>query len=185
MDSHVGLRRHRRGRAGIQMEAKIETMTVHIIGTEKLMVHKFWTGHNGKDVRYLLPDGSDGLPCGMIKACILKGLSNKRLRERFRIVPSLPEDNLVQLICPQGHTLDKSSGHYWPWSARFSIDFVEFVPTLNMQAQLLDAISKSGCHEGLGENRPGQTTKGLMGTFTLAKNHGTAGMDRDWQECIG
>jgi len=188
---------------------KTEKLTTLIIGTAPMICHKFSeklrkqildkhmgeasAGREKKDpqanfeaARYRLPDGSDGVPAGGVKAAIVDGFGKdagvfvSKAKGAIRVSPDDIGTNLVRIICPTPPQLREDvvrneSGvvdirhrpEYWPWAMKIT---VEYLPQIASQKQVLQAIARSGFTVGLCEWRPSskQSKSGSYGTWRLA-----------------
>jgi hypothetical protein len=188
---------------------KTEMLMTLIIGTAPMICHKFSeklrkqildkhmgeasAGREKKDpqanfeaARYRLPDGSDGVPAGGVKAAIVDGFGKdagvfvSKAKGAIRVTPDDIESNLVRIITPNVPRLREDvvrneSGvvdirhrpEYWPWAMKIT---VEYLPQIASQKQVLQAIAKSGFTVGLCEWRPSskQSKSGSYGTWRLA-----------------
>src|SRR5438445_397817 len=141
---------------------KTERLTTLIIGTAPLICHKFSeklrkqildkhmgeasAGREKKDpqanfeaARYRLPDGSDGVPAGGLKAAIVDGFGKdagvfvSRAKGAIRVSPDDLGTNLVRIITPTTPILREDvvrneSGvmdirhrpEYWPWAMKIT-----------------------------------------------------------------
>lgn len=180
-----------------------------IVGTAILVTHKFdektkndlVEKHKGaakagrtakvpeKDfeaARYRLTDGSDGVPAGGVKACIVDGFGKDtgvfitKAKGGIRVIPDDTATNLVRILTPtpprmredvarnaNGNVDVRHRPEYYPWAMRLEIEFLEEVCS---PQQLLQAIARSGFSVGLCEWRPSskQSKSGSWGTFRLA-----------------
>lgn len=183
--------------------------TTMIIGTAPLICHKFSeklrkqildkhmgeasegrTKKNPHDnymaARYRLPDGTDGVPAGGLKACIVDGFSKEtgvpmtRAKGAIRVLATDSATNYVRIITPHEPSMREDvvrndSGvvdirhrpEYWPWAMELS---VEFLPARVSNKQVLYAMQIAGFTIGLCEWRPAskQSKSGAYGTFRLA-----------------
>jgi hypothetical protein len=188
---------------------KTERLTTLIIGTAPMICHKFSeklrkqildkhmgeasAGREKKDpeanfeaARYRLPDGSDGVPAGGVKAAIVDGFGKdagvfvSKAKGAIRVTPDDIGTNLVRIITPTQPALREDvvrneSGvvdirhrpEYWPWAMKIT---VEYLPQIASQKQVLQAIARSGFTVGLCEWRPSskQSKSGSYGTWRLA-----------------
>jgi hypothetical protein len=189
---------------------KTEMLTTLIIGISPLMTHKFSekarqkildthigeavAGREKKDphanfmaARYRLTDGSDGVPAGGLKACIVRGFIKgsgvfaTKAKGAIRITADDPTSNLVRILTPTEPSMREdcvrnASGvvdirhrpEYWPWAMRLE---VEYLPSIASARQILQAIATAGFIEGIGEWRPGSkdSLSGTLGSFRLAE----------------
>lgn len=188
---------------------KTERLTTLVIGTAPLIAHKFSeklrkmildkhmgeasAGREKKDptanyeaARYRLPDGSDGVPAGGVKAAIVDGFGKdagvfvSKAKGAIRVEPDDVGTNLVRIITPTAPRMREDvvrneSGvvdirhrpEYFPWGMKISI---EFLPQIASAKQVLQAIARSGFMIGLCEWRPSskQSKSGSYGTWRLA-----------------
>ena len=188
---------------------KTERLTTLIIGTAPMICHKFSeklrkqildkhmgeasAGREKKDpvanyeaARYRLPDGSDGVPAGGVKAAIVDGFGKdagvfvSKAKGAIRVEPDDIETNLVRIITPiapkmREDVVRNESGvvdirhrpEYWPWAMMIR---VEYLPQIASMKQVLQAIARSGFTVGLCEWRPSskQSKSGSYGTWRLA-----------------
>jgi hypothetical protein len=188
---------------------KTERLTTLLIGTAPLICHKFSeklrkmildkhmgeasAGREKKDptanyeaARYRLPDGTDGVPAGGVKAAIVDGFGKdagvfvSKAKGGIRVQPDDAETNLVRILSPtvpriREDVVRNESGvvdirhrpEYWPWAMKIT---VEFLPQIASQKQVLQAIARSGFTIGLCEWRPSskQSKSGSYGTWRLA-----------------
>lgn len=188
---------------------KTDRLTTLVIGTAPLIAHKFSeklrkqildkhmgeasAGREKKDpvanfeaARYRLPDGSDGVPAGGVKAAIVDGFGKdagvfvSKAKGAIRVEPDDIGTNLVRILTPvtprmREDVVRNESGvvdirhrpEYWPWSMRISI---EFLPQIASAKQVLQAVARSGFCVGLCEWRPSskQSKSGSYGTWRLA-----------------
>lgn len=188
---------------------KTEKVTCLVVGTAPLICHKFsqkvigqlLAKHKGeakqarekKDpeanfeaARYRLLDGSDGVPAGGVKGCIVaandkdSGLAKTTAKGVFRVSADCVATNLIRIITPTPPRMREdvtrtTTGvvnithrpEYWPWAMLLN---VEFLPGYVSIAQTLQAIEMAGFRIGLCEWRPSSkmSTTGTYGTFRLA-----------------
>lgn len=188
---------------------KTDRLTTLLIGTAPLICHKFSEklrkqildkhmgeasgGRERKDptanyeaARYRLPDGTDGVPAGGVKAAIVDGFSKEsgvpmtKAKGGIRVSPDDAGTNLVRIITPTAPRMREDvvrneSGvvdirhrpEYWPWAMKVT---VEYLPARISQKQVLQAIATSGFTVGLCEWRPSskQSKSGSYGTWRLA-----------------
>lgn len=142
--------------------------------------------------RYRLHDGTDGVPAGGIKACIVAGARGEESvtmtsskgavlvkpddihANLVRILTSDPDEGYVQPssrtdICRNatGVADVRYRPQYWPWAMHLNL---EVLPNLLSPSQLLQMIQHAGRAEGICEWRPGspKSKSGQWGTFRLA-----------------
>lgn len=194
---------------------KVDNVKTIIIGTAPLVTHKFdekmrrameakqqgvaQGARQAKDpiavfqgARYRLHDGTDGVPAGGVKACIVAGARGEvsaTMTASKGAVLVKPDDlgaNLVRIM-----TSDPDEGYlepisrtdicrnatgvadvryrpqYWPWAMLLDI---ELMPSLLSPNQFLQMVAHAGRAEGLCEWRPGspKSKSGQWGTFRLA-----------------
>jgi hypothetical protein len=188
---------------------KTERLTTLLIGTAPIICHKFSEklrkqildkhmgeasgGREKKDpvanfeaARYRLPDGTDGVPAGGVKAALVDGFSKEsgvpitKAKGGIRVAPDDAGTNLVRIITPTAPQMREDvvrndSGvvdirhrpEYWPWAMRVT---VEYLPSRCSQKQVLQAIATAGFTVGLCEWRPAskQSKSGSYGTWRLA-----------------
>lgn len=190
---------------------RVETMQTLIIGTAILVVHNFNAKMRGKmedkqagraggareakiaedlfqGARYRLPDGSDGIPAGGIKACIVSGARGEvsaTMTSSKGAISVLPDDavtNLVRILATEDQPTMRGPDvcrnatgvadiryrpQYMPWGMLLRI---EYLPSLISASQLLQMIAHAGRAEGLCEWRPGspKSKSGQWGVFRLA-----------------
>lgn len=188
---------------------KVETVTTLVVGTAPLVTHKFdekmrrqmEDKQQGKakgareaknpeavfqGARYRLPDGTDGIPAGGIKACIVSGARGEvsatmtASKGAILVTPDDARTNLVRIITPHeplmrtdicrnatGVADVRYRPEYFPWALLLRI---EYLPSLLSASQLLQMIAHAGRAEGLCEWRPGspKSRSGQWGTFRLA-----------------
>jgi hypothetical protein len=188
---------------------KVETVTTLVIGTALLCTHKFDEkmrrmmedkqqgrakgAREAKNpelvfegARYRLPDGTDGVPAGGIKACIVSGARGEvsatmtGSKGAVFVVPDDARTNLVRILTPttpvrRTDVCRNATGvadiryrpEYFPWALYLRI---EYLPSLLSASQLLQMLAHAGRAEGLCEWRPGspKSKSGQWGTFRLA-----------------
>lgn len=188
---------------------RVETVTTLVVGTAPLVTHRFdekmrrqmEDKQSGKakgareakvaeDVfngaRYRLPDGTDGIPAGGIKACIVSGARGEvsatmtASKGGISVLPDDAATNLVRILTPGEPTMRtdvcrnqtgvadiRYRPQYWPWALLLRI---EYLPSLLSASQLLQMIAHAGRAEGLCEWRPGspKSKSGQWGVFRLA-----------------
>lgn len=188
---------------------KTATLKTLVIGTSLLVCHKFsekaknmilakhmGEASSGRELkvpkdnynaaRYRLSDGTDGIPAGGVKACIVKGFSKEtgvamtKGKGAIRVLADDPTTNNVRIICPHEPTMREDvvrneSGvvdirhrpEYWPWALFLKIDYL---PEVASQKRVLQAIAMAGFREGLCEWRPGapSSLSGTWGAFRMA-----------------
>lgn len=185
---------------------KTERLTTLIIGTAPMICHKFSeklrkqildkhmgeasAGREKKDpqanfeaARYRLPDGTDGVPAGGVKAAIVDGFGKdagvfvSKAKGAIRVMPDDIGTNLVRIITPtqprvrtdqtmlmtppvlREDVVRNESGvvdiRHRPeyWPWAMKIT-VEYLPQIASQKQVLQAIARSGFTIGLCEWRP-------------------------------
>lgn len=188
---------------------KVETVTTLVIGTAPLVTHRFdekmrramedkqqgiakgareakvpENVFNG--ARYRLPDGTDGIPAGGVKACIVAGARGEvsatmtASKGAILVTPDDLGTNLVRIITPTeprmrtdicrnatGVADVRYRPEYFPWALLLR---VEYLPSLISSSQLLQMVAHAGRAEGLCEWRPGspKSKSGQWGTFRLA-----------------
>lgn len=141
---------------------------------------------NFQGARYRLTDGSDGIPAGGIKACIIGGARHEEsvtmtaAKGAIRVVADDLKTNLVRIITPTpprmrtditrnatGVADIRHRPEYFPWALHLQIDFL---PEAISQERLLQLIAYAGFAEGLCEWRPNspKSKSGQWGTFRLA-----------------
>lgn len=199
---------------------KVSTVTTLVIGTAPLVTHRFDEkmrramedkqqgkakgGREAKDpeavfngARYRLPDGTDGIPAGGVKACIVSGARGEASatmagsKGAILVVPDDQRTNLVRILTPGEPTMRtdvcrNASGvadiryrpEYFPWALLLRI---EYLPSLLSPQQLLQMIAHAGRAEGLCEWRPGspKSKSGQWGTFRLATEAEVAAYESD------
>lgn len=187
----------------------VETATTLVIGTAPLVTHKFdekmrrqmedkqqGIAKGAREVknpeaafngaRYRLPDGTDGIPAGGIKACIVSGARGEvsatmtASKGAILVIPDDLRTNLVRIITPDQPVMRtdvcrnqtgvadiRYRPEYFPWALLLRI---EYLPSLLSASQLLQMIAHAGRAEGLCEWRPGspKSKSGQWGTFRLA-----------------
>jgi len=202
-----------RTRGGILTIPRIrsEILTTLIIGTAPLITHKFSEkmrkkildrhmgeadeGREPKDpvanyeaARYRLSDGSDGIPAGGIKACIVDGtgrdcgIPTTKAKGAFRVAADDPSSNLCRILSPnpprmREDVVRNDSGvvdirhrpEYWPWCCVLK---VQFLPQYASFKRVLQAIQMAGFRVGLCEWRPSspKSKSGAYGTFRIASS---------------
>lgn len=185
---------------------RTERLTTLIIGTAPLICHKFSeklrrqildkhmgeasAGREKKDpqanfeaARYRLPDGSDGVPAGGVKAAIVDGFGKdagvfvSKAKGAIRVTPDDIGTNLVRIITPTApKDLQLSTMQMMPpilredvvrnesgvvdirhrpeyWPWAMKIS-VEYLPQIASAKQVLQAVARSGFTVGLCEWRP-------------------------------
>jgi len=186
-----------------------EIITTLIIGTAPLITHKFSEkmrrkilaahmgeasdGREPKDpvanfeaARYRLTDGSDGIPAGGIKACIVDGtgkdtgIATTKAKGAFRVAADDPSSNLCRILTPNPPTMREDvvrndSGvvdirhrpQYFPWCCLLK---VQYLPQYASLKRVLQAIQMAGFRVGLCEWRPSspKSKSGSFGTFRIA-----------------
>ncbi len=200
---------------------RTEKLTTLIIGTAPLICHKFSekmrkmildkhmgeaaVGREKKDpranfeaARYRLPDGTDGVPAGGVKAAIVDGFGRdagvfvSKAKGAIRVEPDDIATNLVRIITSsRGPTVRQDVCYDVPrmredivrnesgvvdirhrpeyWPWAMKIT-VEYLPQVASTKQVLQAIARSGFTVGLCEWRPGspKSKSGSFGTWRLA-----------------
>lgn len=189
---------------------KLEQITTLVIGDAPLICNKFSEkmrymilakhmgeasgGREKKDpeanfqaARYRLSDGSDGVPAGGLKACIVDGFGRDvgtpitKAKGAIRVLADDQATNLVRIITPNNQptmredVVRNETGvvdirhrpQYWPWALLLRITYL---PSTFSANQLLQAIERSGFTVGQCEWRPGspKSKSGSFGTFRLA-----------------
>jgi len=186
---------------------RTERFRTLLIGTSPLILHKFseklrkmildkhmGEASAGKEAknphdnfmasRYLLSDGSDGVPAAGLKAAFVAGFDKKsgvpmtKAKGAIRVVADDPATNLVRLIGPENPRAAERVGDpgAWPqmredvvrnesgvvdirhrpefWPWALAVE-IEFLPSACSMSQVLQAIAMAGFVEGLAEWRPG------------------------------
>lgn len=199
---------------------KVNTVTTLVIGTAPLVTHKFDEKMrrameakqqgaakgareaknpeaNFQGARYRLSDGTDGIPAGGIKACIVSGARGEvsatmtASKGAILVTPDDVRANLVRIITPTEPVMRtdicrNATGvadiryrpEYFPWALLLRI---EYLPSLLSDSQLLQMIAHSGRAEGLCEWRPGspKSRSGQWGTFRLASEAEVEAFEND------
>lgn len=141
---------------------------------------------NYQAARHRLADGTDGVPAGGVKAAFVDGFGKdagvfvSKAKGGIRVLPDCAATNLIRIISPgeprmREDLVRNESGvvdirhrpEYWPWAMLVT---VEYLPTVASQAQVLQAIAKSGFTTGLCEWRPSskESKSGTYGTWRFA-----------------
>jgi hypothetical protein len=198
---------------------KTERVQTLIIGTAPLIVHKFSekvreailakhkgeasSGKERKDpeanynaARHRLVDGSDGFPCGGLKAAIVSGFSKDvgvfatKAKGGIRVLPDCEETNLVRIItdgepCMREDVTRNETGvvdirhrpEFRRWAMLLRLEFLPAVASMN---QIMQAIALSGYTQGIGEWRPSspKSKSGTFGTWRIAEAEEVSAFER-------